>query len=95
MGIDIKNYENVFKTLSDVTRLNILKELSKEESICVCDLVEHFAIQQSKLSYHLKMLLDVRLITMERCGKWNYYSINTNELEKYLSMEVISNILVN
>lgn len=94
MDMQIENYENIFKALSDITRLNILKELSKEESICVCDLVEHFDIQQSKLSYHLKMLLDSRLITMERRGKWNYYSININELEKYLSKEVISNILI-
>lgn len=94
MNIDTKKWESVFKALSDGIRLNILKELSKEDSICVCDLVEHFDIQQSKLSYHLKMLLDERLINMERRGKWNYYSININELEKYLSKEVILNILV-
>lgn len=93
MGIEIKKCESVFKALSDVTRLNILKELSKEDSICVCDLAEYFDIQQSKLSYHLRMLLDSNLISMERRGKWNYYSININELERYLSKEVISNIL--
>lgn len=94
MGVEMKKCERVFKALSDITRLNILKELSKEESICVCDLVDYFDIQQSKLSYHLKMLLDSRLITMERRGKWNYYSVNINELEKYLSREVISNIVI-
>lgn len=93
MGMEINKYESVFKALSDITRLNVLKELSKEDSICVCDLVEHFDIKQSKLSYHLKLLLDSDLITMERQGKWNYYSININELERYLSKEVISNIL--
>lgn len=93
MSIEINKCESVFKALSDITRLNILKELSKKDSICVCDLVEHFDIKQSKLSYHLKMLLYSDLITMERQGKWNYYSININELEKYLSKELILNIL--
>src|SRR5699024_10997619 len=93
MDIQIENYENIFKALSDIKRLKILNELSKEESICVCSLVELFDISQSKLSYHLKMLLDSKLITMERIGKWNYYSINMGELEKYLSKEAINDII--
>ncbi|WP_252235661.1 metalloregulator ArsR/SmtB family transcription factor [Clostridium sp. ZS1] len=93
MKIDMKKYEGVFKSLSDITRLNILKQLSKQDSMCVCSLVEHFDIPQSKLSYHLKMLLDSNLITMERCGKWNHYSINKEELEKYLSKDVMNAIV--
>ncbi|MCC0648701.1 ArsR/SmtB family transcription factor [Clostridioides difficile] len=92
MNNDIKLYELVFRALSDNIRLNILIELNKQESICVCNLVEYFNISQSKLSYHLKMLLDVNLITKERQGKWNYYSINMDELEKFLSKELILKI---
>lgn len=88
----INNYELVFKALSDIIRLNILIELSKQESICVCDLVNSFNIPQSKLSYHLKMLLDAKLIIKERSGKWNYYSLNKSEVRKYLSKELITNI---
>ncbi|MDR5588020.1 MULTISPECIES: metalloregulator ArsR/SmtB family transcription factor [Clostridium] len=93
MKIDMNKYESVFKSLSDITRLNIIKKLSEKDSMCVCSLVEHFDIPQSKLSYHLKMLLDSNLITMERCGKWNHYSINKEELEKYLSKEVMNDIV--
>lgn len=89
---EIKNCEIVFKALSDIIRLNILIELSKQDSICVCDLVASFNIPQSKLSYHLKMLLDAKLILKEREGKWNYYSLNKPEVRKYLSEELITNI---
>lgn len=92
MYIDMDKCESVFKALSDITRLNILKELGKQDSMCVCSLVEHFDIPQSKLSYHLKMLLESDLITMEKCGKWNHYSLNINELNKYISKEVIYSI---
>ncbi|MDI2882332.1 metalloregulator ArsR/SmtB family transcription factor [Clostridioides difficile] len=92
MKNDIKLYELVFRALSDNIRLDILVELNKRESICVCNLVELFNISQSKLSYHLKMLLDANLITKERQGKWNYYSINMGEIEKILSKELILKI---
>ncbi|HGM3508762.1 TPA: ArsR/SmtB family transcription factor [Clostridioides difficile] len=89
---DIEKCELVFKSLSDSIRLNILLELNKKESICVCELVEYFDMPQSKLSYHLKMLLDANLIIKERQGKWNYYSINMEELETFLSKELILKI---
>ncbi|UWD47419.1 metalloregulator ArsR/SmtB family transcription factor [Clostridioides difficile] len=89
---NIKGCELVFSALSDSIRLSILSELNKKESICVCNLVEYFNMPQSKLSYHLKMLLDANLIIKERQGKWNYYSINMDELEKFLSKELILKI---
>ncbi|MDB0441228.1 ArsR/SmtB family transcription factor [Clostridioides difficile] len=89
---NIKGCELVFGALSDSIRLSILSELNKKESICVCNLVEYFNMPQSKLSYHLKMLLDANLIIKERQGKWNYYSINMDELEKFLSKELILKI---
>lgn len=93
MEADIKKCESVFKALSDATRLNIIKELNKQESTCVCVLVSDFNISQSKLSYHLKILLDAELIIMERHGKWNHYSLNKNQMKKYLSEDMISTIL--
>ena len=48
------DYVKIFKALSDEMRLKILQEIAKHEEICVCKLMEKFAIAQSKLSYHLK-----------------------------------------
>lgn len=51
------DYVKIFKALSDEMRLKILQEIAKHEEICVCKLMEKFAIAQSKLSYHLKLLI--------------------------------------
>lgn len=80
----------VFKALSDDTRLEILKEIAKHDEICVCKLTETFTIAQSKLSYHLKLLLDARIINVKPQGKWNFYSVNIDFLRKILSKETLN-----
>lgn len=84
----------VFKALSDPIRLEILKTLYiTEESTCVCELVNAFSIPQSKLSYHLKLLLSANLITKTSVGKWNHYSANKETLNSVLSPEAINILL--
>lgn len=41
------DYVKIFKALSDEMRLKILQEIAKHEEICVCKLMEQFAIAQS------------------------------------------------
>jgi ArsR family transcriptional regulator, arsenate/arsenite/antimonite-responsive transcriptional repressor len=81
-------FEAKFKALSDKKRLHILHLLCKQESICVCDLSELILMPQSKLSYHLKILLDANLILKETQGTWSYYKINEIELNHLLSSEL-------
>lgn len=85
-----KHYEKTFKALADEKRLKILNLLadSKEESICVCDLEEAMDMAQSKLSYHLKILMQADLIQREKKGTWHYYSINNEVMNKTLSEEL-------
>ena len=42
---------------------------------CVCDLMTHVGAAQSRLSYHLKVLKDVGLVTDRRVGRWAYYTL--------------------
>lgn len=88
------NIDLIFKALSDPIRLNILKKLYHEDSVCVCNLVNIFDISQSKLSYHLKLLLSAHLINKTSQGKWNYYSINKDTLSRVLTYEVIQKIFL-
>jgi ArsR family transcriptional regulator, arsenate/arsenite/antimonite-responsive transcriptional repressor len=81
-------YEQKFKALADQKRLEIMYELCQRGQTCVCDLTEFFGISQSKLSYHLKILLDANLITKEKKGTWNYYDLNNEELNNLLSEEL-------
>lgn len=82
------DYEKTFKALSDHKRLYILRILATEGKTCVCDLSELLELPQSKLSYHLKILLDLNFISVEKEGKWNYYSANPNEIKKILSPDL-------
>ena len=84
------DYVKIFKALSDEMRLKILQEIAKHEEICVCKLMEKFAIAQSKLSYHLKLLLEANLIKVKPQGKWNFYSINNVLLKCIFTEEMIS-----
>jgi ArsR family transcriptional regulator, arsenate/arsenite/antimonite-responsive transcriptional repressor len=83
-----KNYEAKFKALADQKRLQIMNELCKRGSMCVCDLAPIMEMAQSKLSYHLKILLDANIINKETKGTWSYYSLNEKEVNHILSSEL-------
>ncbi|GAB1801476.1 arsenical resistance operon transcriptional regulator ArsR [Priestia megaterium] len=83
-----KQYEKKFKALADQKRLEIMYELCQRGQTCVCDLTEFFGMSQSKLSYHLKILLDANLIVKETKGTWSYYDLNDKEVNHILSEEL-------
>ncbi|RED55094.1 ArsR/SmtB family transcription factor [Cohnella lupini] len=86
--VDLAQYEAKFKALADQKRLQIMFELTQRGSVCVCDLTDIVEMTQSKLSYHLKILLDANLITRETRGTWSYYELNHNEVNRILSPEL-------
>ncbi|MFC4617905.1 ArsR/SmtB family transcription factor [Camelliibacillus cellulosilyticus] len=81
-------YEKKFKALADQIRLKIMYELNQRGQVCVCDLTEIVGLSQSKLSYHLKILMDVELIEREKKGTWHYYRLNQSEVKSLLSPEL-------
>lgn len=86
--VPFKEYELKFKALADEKRLQIMHHLCLKERICVCDLCEFVEMKQSKLSYHLKILLDAGFILKETEGTWSYYKLNEVEVNKLLSSEL-------
>lgn len=70
-----------FHALSDETRLGIVELLSAGER-CVCDLQEALEAQQSRLSFHLKVLKEAGLVTDRREGRWSYYSLSPATLDR-------------
>lgn len=83
-----ETYEGKFKALADKKRLQIMYELTQRGKVCVCDLSEIVDMAQSKLSYHLKILLDADLIKKEVLGTWSYYEINQTQVNQLLSEEL-------
>jgi ArsR family transcriptional regulator len=71
----------IFKTLSDETRLRILKLLEHGE-LCVCDIVAALDLIQPKVSFHLGVMKEAKLIKDRRQGKWIHYRIDDSDLSK-------------
>jgi len=83
-----EKYEQKFKALADKKRLQIMNILTQQGTMCVCDLAPLMDMTQSKLSYHLKILLDANIILKETKGTWSYYTLNQEEVNHLLSHEL-------
>ena len=81
---DYDTYAIKFKALADPKRLELLNLIGQKGSVCVCDLVEEMAMPQSKLSYHLKILLNAGLLMKETKGTWSYYALEDAEMARLL-----------
>ena len=88
-------YEKMFNALADKIRLKILNQISQSsnKSLCVCDSEELWDIKQSKLSYHLKKLVDANVLIAEKHGTWNYYKINEQQIQVVLNEDTCCKIL--
>jgi ArsR family transcriptional regulator len=71
----------LFHALSDEARLQIIQILLDGEH-CVCDLMEHLDIAQSRLSYHLKVLKDAGLVSDRRDGRWAHYALEREPFQE-------------
>ena len=74
---------NIFKALSDETRLRIIKILELGE-LCVCDIVAALDMVQPKVSFHLNVLKEAGFIRDRKQGRWIYYSLNDSDMFKRL-----------
>jgi ArsR family transcriptional regulator, arsenate/arsenite/antimonite-responsive transcriptional repressor len=66
----------LFKCLADETRLKSLILLQFEGELCVCELMEALQEIQPKISRHLALLREHRLVLDRRQGQWIYYRLN-------------------
>lgn len=71
----------VFKALSDPKRAMIVDMLSCGE-LCACKILEKFEMSQSTLSHHMKLLCECGLVKARAEGKWTYYSLDENTIDK-------------
>ena len=78
-----KEFSTIFKALSDETRLCIVDMLSCSE-LSACDILRNFTLSQSTLSYHMKILIEARIVNARREGLWTKYSINDDTFQKIM-----------
>jgi len=66
----------VFKALSDITRLRCLVLLIEQPELCVCEITHALALPQPKISHHLGTLRKAGLVCDRKEGLWIHYQIN-------------------
>ena len=83
---------NIFKALSDTTRLRVLKLLESGE-LCVCDIVTALDMSQPKISFHLNTLKEAGLIKDRKEGRWIHYRLDDSDFfRRFLLLSVLEKI---
>ena len=73
----------LFKALADPARVRIMNVLaSAGEAVCACDLNGPVGLAQPTVSHHLKRLVEAGLLEREQRGKWAYFSLKRDAVEK-------------
>lgn len=65
----------VFNALGDKYRQDIIMLLAQNERLNVNQIAERSPLSRPAISHHLKVLLQAKLITMERVSRENFYSL--------------------
>lgn len=83
---EIEELVEIFKALSDPTRLKLVKLLSEGGgALCVNALARQLNVTQSAVSQHLRVLRQARLVRGERRGPAVHYSLDLDRLEQHKS----------
>jgi len=78
-----KDLAKCFKALSDSARLRIIAQLAANVELNVSELVEALEVSQPLISWHLRRLEKVDLVTVRRKGRQAYCSLNRVMLQQY------------
>lgn len=81
----ISSLSEMFKLLSDPTRLKIVLALLSKE-LCVCDISEVVSITQSAASHQLRVLRQARLAKFRKDGKQIFYTIDDDHVETMIKL---------
>ncbi len=73
----------LFKAMSDPTRLRILYAVGKSE-LGVSDLAERIGMSQTSVSHHLGKLRNQQLVTTRRAGREIFYSLAERSITEIL-----------
>ena len=74
----------IFKLLSDETRLRILLHLGRERELHVSALCTRLDQSQPAVSHHLALLREASLIAARRDGKHNFYSLKSGQFHSVI-----------
>ncbi|WP_027410417.1 ArsR/SmtB family transcription factor [Anoxybacteroides tepidamans] len=85
----IEGVEQLFKALSDATRLKIAYALTLEEELCVCDVANIIGSTVATASHHLRVLRDMGLAKHRKEGKLVFYSLQDEHVHQLVSIALV------
>ncbi len=84
---DISQMAEIFKALSDPSRLKIVLALLSQEH-CVCDIAVICNQTDSAISHQLRILRALKIVKNRREGKIIYYSLNDDHVISLINMSL-------
>lgn len=78
----------IFKAVSDPTRIRILYLLSQQEC-SVTEMANYLNLQQSAVSHQLSFLKNLHLVKSRRSGKTVYYSEEDEHVMNLLAQTIV------
>lgn len=72
---------DLFKALSDQTRLKIAYALLQEEELCVCDVAHIIGATTATVSHHLRLLRNLGIAKSRKEGKLVFYSLDDDHIK--------------
>lgn len=73
----------LFRALGDPARVRIVNLLATRSGpVCACELYEPLALSQPTVSHHLKKLVEAGLLEREQRGKWAWFSLRRDAVDK-------------
>ncbi|MCM2677320.1 metalloregulator ArsR/SmtB family transcription factor [Shouchella plakortidis] len=86
--VDFVPVADVFKALSDETRLKIAYALLQEGELCVCDVANIIGMTTASTSHHLRHLRNLRIAKSRKEGKLVFYSLDDEHVRQLVMMAV-------
>ena len=86
---EIVGVEQLFKALSDSTRIKIAYALTLEEELCVCDVANIIGSSTATASHHLRLLRNMGLAKYRKEGKMVFYSLSDEHVHQLVSIALI------
>lgn len=78
----------IFKALSDQTRMKIAYALTIEDELCVCDVANIVGSSTATASHHLRLLKKQGLAKFRKKGKLVYYSLDDHHVKQLIEIAV-------
>ena len=84
---NVSRMADIFKALSDPTRLKIVLALLHQEH-CVCDIAVICNQTDSAISHQLRILRTLRIVKNRRDGKIMYYCVDDDHVASLINMSL-------